>query len=161
MTRRLASGLAVLVPLVAVAGASSAGEPGQWLSPAGGFAYCSHTSYPGSLYCFSPISGKWIRIDRLYEGKYVKVREGNDSYWAWDSHRRTTTGTNPRLVTYRRTRGVDIIPNNHTRGYEERGGSFKCSTTRRFFRCWVMGDVFSFKRDGAFRLVRNRVQRYR
>ena len=124
MTRRLASGLAALVPLVTVAGASAAGEPGpRLMRPTGGFAYCGHTSQPGSLYCFSPISGKWIRIDRLFEGKHVKVREGNDSdsYWAWDSYRRTTTGTDPRLVMFRRTRGVDVILNNHTWGYSDAG----------------------------------------
>jgi hypothetical protein len=148
--------MAVSVASVPVDARVSKSEP-TWFRAPGHFVYCAHAVAASSgswLWCFSTVSGRWIRITDIRAGEYVKVGEGDTERFALVSRKRVTTGRDPALVGFRRTRGVTGL-GKHDLYYDDRPGenSVVCSTVLVFFKCWVMGTRFWFKPDGSFRLV--------
>ena len=150
--------VAVLVTSTPVAAHASNSEP-TWFRAHGHFAYCAHDASSEEdgpwIWCFSSVSGRWIRITGIQEGKYVRVGKGDSERYKWISRKRVSTGVEPKLIGFRRTSGVRDL-GTYGLYYDSRPGdnSVVCSAVRAFFKCWVNGARFWFKPDGSFRVTR-------
>jgi len=154
-TAMAATALAV-VPVLAGTEISAAGmsksEP-RWFRAPGHFAYCAHAMAEDWIWCFSTVSGRWIRITNIRSITVVRVGKGNSERITVISNKRITTGRDPGLIGFRRN---VPDPGKSLLYYDDRPGenSVVCSAVPVFFRCAVSGARFWFKPNGTFQLIR-------